>query len=80
MIRPAVLVMLAWGVCGLARAGEPPLQEMPKEGEVPFGETVYVDDRKCPRGQIKEVIGGSREKKIPRTVRCVPRLQRAPGQ
>ena len=57
-----------------------PLKEMPKEGEIPFGVSVLVDDRKCPRGEIKEVIGGSREKNIARQVRCVPRPQRAPAQ
>jgi hypothetical protein len=49
------------------------LKNLPKEGEVPYGKVVYVDDGKCPRGQIKEITGGSQEKLIPRTTRCVRR-------
>jgi hypothetical protein len=63
---------------GAAYAADPrPLKEMPQEGEISYGVTVYVDDRKCPKGEIKEVIGGSREKNISRQVRCVPRPPRA---
>jgi hypothetical protein len=49
------------------------LKEMPKEGEIPFRKIVYVDDGKCPKGEVKEVTGGSRERAIPRQVRCVKR-------
>jgi hypothetical protein len=61
-------------------ADSTPLAAMPKEGEIAYGVTVYVDDRKCPKGEIKEVIGGSREKNIPRQVRCVPRPRRSSAQ
>ena len=49
------------------------LKEVPKDGEIPYGKVVYVDDKKCPRGEIKKVTGGSREKSIPRKTRCVKR-------
>lgn len=49
------------------------LKAVPKEGEIPYGKTVYVDDKKCPKGEIREVTGGSREKAIPRKIRCVKR-------
>ena len=56
------------------------LKEMPKEGDIPFGKIVYVDDRKCPKGEVKEVTGGSREKAIPRQVRCVKRPGPSPAK
>ena len=37
-----------------------------------FGDVVLVDDRSCPAGQIKEVIGGNTHKGIPRAKRCIP--------
>lgn len=54
------------------------LKEMPKEGDVPFGKIVYVDDGKCPKGEVREVTGGSREKAVARKVRCVKRPDKAP--
>jgi hypothetical protein len=74
LFRPATCCALALvfvGSIASADAAQPPLKEMPKDGELPFGAVVYVDDRKCPKGQLKEVTGGSREKDIPRRVRCV---------
>ena len=56
------------------------LKEMPKEGEIPLRKIVYVDDGKCPKGEVKEVTGGSREKAIPRQVRCVKRPDRSPAK
>jgi hypothetical protein len=49
------------------------LKEVPKDGEIPYGKVVYVDDKKCPKGEIKEITGGSQEKNIPRKTRCVKR-------
>jgi hypothetical protein len=49
------------------------LKKVPKEGEVPTGKVVYVDDGKCPKGEIKEITGGSQEKGIARKTRCVKR-------
>lgn len=49
------------------------LKVEPPKGTLPFRKIVYVDDRTCPRGEVKEITGGSQEKSIPRTVRCVKR-------
>ena len=49
------------------------LKKVPEEGEVPYGKVVYVDDGKCPKGEIKEITGGSQEKGIARKTRCVKR-------
>jgi hypothetical protein len=49
------------------------LKKMPKEGDVPYGKIVYVDDGKCPKGEIKEVTGGSQQKGVARKTRCVKR-------
>ena len=67
--------VLAVLVGAIAAAGASPnyLKEVPKEGEIAHGKVVYVDDGKCPKGEIKEITGGSREKAIPRKVRCVKR-------
>ena len=55
------------------QAKVPYLTEVPKEGDLPYGKIVYVDDRTCPRGEIKEVTGGSQSKAIARKIRCVKR-------
>jgi hypothetical protein len=49
------------------------LKEEPPASSVPYRKIVYVDDGTCPRGQVKEVTGGSQTKSIPRKVRCVKR-------
>jgi hypothetical protein len=59
----------------LARAAPEVLKEMPGPGELPYNRIVYVDDGKCPRGEVKEVTGGSQSKAIERKVRCVKRPQ-----
>jgi hypothetical protein len=49
------------------------LKEEPSKGTLPLGRVVYVDDASCPKGEIKEVTGGSQAKSIPRKLRCVKR-------
>ena len=49
------------------------LKEEPRRGSIPQGKVVYVDDGACPRGEVKRITGGNREKGIPREVRCVKR-------
>ena len=51
------------------------VKEKPATGDIPYGKVVYVDDGTCPKGEVKEVTGGSQDKSIPRTVRCVKRPQ-----
>jgi hypothetical protein len=69
------LLLAAIGAGSVLAASEPP-KEAPKEGEIRYGRIVYVHDGTCPQGEIKEIRGGSREKNIPRQVRCV----KHPGQ
>jgi hypothetical protein len=38
-----------------------------------YGEKAYVNDGKCPKGQIKEIIGGDRRLGINRQQKCVTR-------
>ena len=49
------------------------LKEEPPAGSVPYRKIVYVDDGTCPKGEVKEITGGSQTKSIPRKVRCVKR-------
>jgi hypothetical protein len=50
----------------------------PAMGAMTEGQRVLVDDGSCPKGQIKEVIGGNHtkvggKKKLERTRRCIAR-------
>ncbi|MGX1786091.1 DUF6719 family protein [Bosea sp. NPDC055332] len=52
----------------------------PSKGQIRSGQTVLVDDGRCPRGQILEVSGGTNPglrgqhgRSTERTRRCVPR-------
>lgn len=45
----------------------------PADGVVRTGLTMLVDDGSCPKGQIKEITGGSIQYHLPRTRRCIPR-------
>ena len=77
MKRHATIVTLALGlsfgaVCR-AQGKVELLKEEPPKGSVPFDKIVYVDDRSCPKGDVKEIVGGNQEKSIPRRVRCVKR-------
>lgn len=70
-LAPVVALWFAGAVA--ASSGGAYLKRAPPEGEIPFGKVVYVDDGTCPKGQVKEITGGSREKSIPRRSRCVKR-------
>ncbi len=60
---------------------EAKLKREPREGHLLPGQRLLVDDGTCPRGQIKEVVGGNNRiyqtatKKIgaPRTTNCIAR-------
>jgi len=52
----------------------------PGKGQIRSGQTVLVDDGRCPRGQILEVSGGTNPglrgqhgRSTERTRRCIPR-------
>jgi Family of unknown function (DUF6719) len=54
------------------------LKQEPPMGQLREGETVLVDDGTCPKGQIKQVVGGNHVKAggfkhIVRTHKCIPR-------
>jgi hypothetical protein len=70
-VMSSVLVAIA------AQAGPTVLKEVPKEGDIPYGKVILVDDGTCPKGEVKEVTGGSRAKAIPRKTRCVKRPAKA---
>ena len=42
-------------------------------GALRYGERVLVDDGSCPRGQIKQITGGSKGRGISRSQRCISR-------
>jgi hypothetical protein len=78
-IRIAILCVLlvTAGLAGPAGA-QVVLKHEPPMGQLREGETVLVDDGSCPKGQIKEVIGGNHVKAggfkhIVRTHKCIPR-------
>jgi hypothetical protein len=73
-LRAAALagaLVVAVSAPSLARADD--LKKAPKDGEVPHGKIVIVDDGKCPKGEVKEITGGSQDKGIPRKTRCIKR-------
>lgn len=67
---------------GVLLAADPPmLTEPPGRGALREGQRVLVDDRSCPAGQVREIIGGSNAQvrggggvsPKPRQSRCIPR-------
>jgi len=64
---------LALAVSAPALAEIEILKEVPQSGTLRYREVVYVDDGTCPKGEVKEITGGNRDKSIPRKVRCVKR-------
>ena len=69
--------LLMSGCSGFAPAPIPVtyLSQDPAPGILPYGKVAYVDDGKCPAGQVKRLIGGDAKKSIPRRVECVARPQ-----
>jgi hypothetical protein len=67
----AALCSVALFVCAESHAAES--KDKPKTGDLPFGQVVLVDDDTCPKGEIKEITGGSQEKGVRRSVRCIKR-------
>ena len=67
LILPAVLLSLVPAI-----AGAEILKAEPGAGGLALGKKVLVDDGTCPKGQIKEVTGGSNTQNIARSSRCIP--------
>lgn len=65
--------LLVWLVATAGCATTEYLKEVPPAGTVPLGKMVYVDDGKCPVGEVKRIVGGSLAGNIPRQVQCVKR-------
>jgi hypothetical protein len=73
----AVVFSIAAGIT-VGSATARVLKQEPAMGKLREGERVLVDDGTCPRGQIKEVIGGNHvkvggTKYIERRRQCIPR-------
>lgn len=82
-MRKLVAAVLV-GMLGVAQAHAALqiLRHEPPKGQLLAGQTVLVDDGSCPKGQIKEVKGGSnlslstgmkKRTGFARTHRCIPR-------
>ncbi len=54
------------------------LKQEPPIGQLPPGAKALVDDRTCPTGQIKQVIGGNVATGQPRLRSCIPMESGAP--
>jgi len=56
-----------------AAAAERVYREEPPIPSLPTGQRALVDDGSCPKGQIKEIIGGDIMRQVARQRRCIPR-------
>ncbi|MGJ7615343.1 MULTISPECIES: DUF6719 family protein [unclassified Variovorax] len=59
----------AWAASGAIEF----LKEMPEKGSVRQGAVVYVDDGRCPAGEVKKITGGNQMTGVARKVECVKR-------
>ncbi len=76
------LVLAAAGLFAAPAAAVEVLKQEPSKGGLRYGETVLVDNGKCPKGQVQKVTGGqwgaaqarrTTAATIPRAYACVPR-------
>lgn len=74
----ATLLLFAAGATWAASPPIEVLREMPQTGSVRQGDVVYVDDGRCPAGEIKKVTGGNQKTGVARQVVCVKRPQPEP--
>lgn len=73
----ALLCLLWAGPAACASAPIQMLKKMPTSGTVRQGDIVYVDDGRCPAGEVKKIIGGDQKTGKPRQVECVKRPDEA---
>ncbi|WP_072386033.1 DUF6719 family protein [Hyphomicrobium sp. CS1BSMeth3] len=79
MRRIVITVLSGMALAGLGTwASAATLKQEPAMGALKEGQRVLVDDGTCPKGQIKEVVGGNHtsvggSKKMLRQRRCIPR-------
>lgn len=72
VFRPAALASLILFVAGTAASAPVEfLKEEPAKGTLRRGDVVYVDDGKCPAGEVKMIVGGNQQAGAPRQVSCV---------
>lgn len=70
------VALLCAFVCTTAQTAPSPvevLKEMPPKGSVAQGDVVYVDDGRCPAGEVKKITGGNQKTGVTRQVECVKR-------
>ncbi len=76
-VAPYLAVVMLVGITllapAIAQSKNDPSSKAPRDRDLRQGEIVYVDDGKCPKGEIKQVIGGNKEKGVERQSRCVKR-------
>jgi hypothetical protein len=77
-VRSIVLATLALVGLSAGVLAQTILKQEPKMGGLREGETVLVDDGKCPKGQIRRVTGGNHvkaggSKQITRSSQCISR-------
>jgi hypothetical protein len=78
MASAAKAAVLCAFMCGTASAMAAPiemLKAMPEKGSVRQGDVVYVDDGRCPAGEVKKITGGNQKTGVARQVECVKRPQ-----
>ena len=74
----AAAIALAALMLASAAPAQTVLKQEPRMGALKEGQTVLVDDGKCPKGQIRQVVGGDHveaggSKRVRRTSSCVTR-------
>ncbi len=77
-VRWVLLLGAAFAIDGPTNAQAQYLKREPAMGALKPGQKVLVDDGRCPKGQISEVIGGDHVEvggraHVKRVRRCIPR-------
>ena len=69
------LIAMTTALCLLAvpAMAQRVVKSVPPDGALKPGQRVLVDDGSCPAGQIRQIIGGSFVKHMPRSDSCVAR-------
>jgi hypothetical protein len=76
-VSAAVLHVFVVGAVWAAPASVEVLMQMPPKGSVRQGEVVYVDDGRCPAGEVTKITGGNQKTGVARQEECVKRPRSA---
>jgi len=73
-----ILALSTLLLAATAQAQTNVLKQEPRMGALKEGEVVLVDDGRCPKGQVRRVVGGNHvevggTKQVKRSSSCVPR-------